>query len=320
MSDFKKYYNWGWEVGILLKAIPKVILGAFIFAGLVKKKGGTHYLVLPSKLGDSILALSYLSEYKRQKNISHITVVCTPNYIQRLCSYYPDTVDDIICKEKWKIGALQGFVHTLTGEYLSMRYLDRVTFAFLTCNVSRRVLWDNPSISFASYAKTILYKISLSSQPERPQIPVIDLSNYIKKYDIKKGKTVFINPVAYSVQCDIKELLETVTLYLKSKGYQVITLIANDANQPIRETQAICCNLEEAFSLIGYGGILLGLRSGFMDVMAFANCKIITIDDDKYGYKSFSRMEKLGVNSDCHTIIYNGDNEAALQKVIAIMG
>lgn len=319
MSDYKKYYPLKWAANLVIKAIPKAILGAFVFVGMLRRKEKTYYLVLPPTLGDSMLALSYLSEFKRQKKIRHITAVCTPNYVQRLCGYYPDAVDAVICKEKWKLAVLRGFIATQLGQYLSTLYLDRVTFVFLTCNVSMRTLWDNPSIDFPLYAKAILYKIDLSSQPERPCMPVADIAKYISKYNLKEGKTVLLNPVANSVHCDTRELLAVTASELTVKGYTVVTMTANAEEQPIQGTQSIPCTIEEAFSLAEYGGTLIGVRSGFLDVLAYANCKIISLIDAGNGLENFFRMEKLDINADCHTVLYDGNDEAAVRTIIDLV-
>lgn len=319
MSDYKKYYSWRWEIKHLLKLVPAEIIGAFVFGGLIQRKEKTYYVVLPLTLGDSIRALSYLAEFKRQKKISHVTVICTPDYVKRLCGYYPCTVDEVLCKKRWKLRALRGFVSSHIGEYLSVLNLNRVTFDFFTCNISMRTMWDNPSITFPMYAKAILYKISMSSKPEMPQIPEVDLSDFISKYDLIKGRTVFLNPVANSVHCDAEELLEVTATELMAKGYRVITLTAGEGKPSIPGTKAIPCNLDEAFSLVKYGGTLIGVRSGFLDVLAYAKCKIISILDEGNGLEAFFRIEDLGVNPDCHTVIYNGDNGVALQKILEIM-
>lgn len=315
MSDYKKYYNWKWATNLVIKAIPRAVLGSFVFAGIMRRREKTYYLVLPPTLGDSILALSYLSEFKRQKDIDHVTVVCTPHYVKRLCRYYPDAIDAVICKSKRQISVLRGFIDTHLGQYLSTLYLDRATFVFLTCNVSMRTLWDNPSIDFPLYAKAILYKIDMSSQPERPHIPSVDVPEFVRKYHLKQGHTVFLNPVANSVHCNATGLLAATAAKLTAKGYMVVTMTANAEGQPIQGTQAIPCTLEEAYFLAEYGGTVIGVRSGFLDVLAYARCKIISLIDEGNGLENFFRLEKLGINEDCHTVICNGDDEAVLQTI-----
>ena len=319
MSNYKKYFGWKWEINYIIKAIPKAILGAFVFAGLMRKKKKTYYLVLPLSLGDSMLALSYLAEFERQKNIDHLTVVCTHNYVQRLCGYYPNTVDDVLCKKKWKLVALRGFIDTHLGEYLSTLCLERATFVFITCIVSRRTLWDNPSINLPMYAKAILYKISMSSLPERPQIPAVDIEKFINRFCVKKGKTVFFNPVANSVHCDVTELFAAAVEDLTAKGYMVFTLTASDKERPIQGTRAIPCTLEEAYFLAEYGGTLIGVRSGFFDVLVYAKCKVISLIDSEYGLRRFYCLEDLQVNPDCHTIVYDGDDAAILRTIVNLV-
>lgn len=319
MSDFRKYYNWKWALRNIVMAIPKAILGAFVLMGILHRKEKTYYLVLPPTLGDSVLALSYLSEFKKQKNICHVTVVCTSNYVKRLCRYYPDAIDAVICRKKKELAALRGFIDTKLGQYLSTLYLDRVTFVFLTCNVSMRTLWDNPSIDFPLYAKAILYKIKLSSQPERPHIPAVDIEELISKYHLKEGRTVFLNPVANSVHCDVRQLLAAAAKALTAKDYIVATMTANADEHPIQGTEAIPCTLEEAFALAAYGGTLIGVRSGFLDVLAYADCRLISLIDAGNGLEHFFRIEKLGVNADCHTVLYDGNDEAVLRTITSLV-
>lgn len=316
MSDYKKYYSWKGEIRHILLSIPKTVLGAFVFGGLMRRQKDTYYVVMPLTLGDSMVALSYLSEFKKQKGIRHVTAVCTPNYVRRLCKYYPDAVDAVTCRKEWELKALRGFVDSLLGEHVSVLYLDRVTFVFLTCNVSMRTLWDNPTIDFPMYAKAILYKISMSSRPERPQVPATDISDFVQSYDLVEGKTVFLNSVANSVHCDVGGLLAAAAKELTKKGYRVVTLTANEREQPVQGTQAIPCTLEEAYALVGYGGTLLGVRSGFLDMMVYSDCKIISVVDEGFGLKDMCRLERLGVNPDCHTVIYDGDDETALTEIM----
>lgn len=319
MSNYKKY-NGGINLwNSIVKSIPKTVIGAAIFARLIKSNDKTHYVFSTPGIGDAILALSYISEFKRQRNINHVTFVCRPGYVQRLCKYYPNAVDHVICLEKWELAALREFINSKLGQYYSGLCLDRVTFAFVTSNVFLRAVWDNSILDYPTYAKMVMYKISLSSKPERPQIPRVNITDIVSRYDLKKGKTVFINPTANSVRCEVSKLLIILASDLIAKGYRVVTLTAKDEELPIHGTHAIPCGLDLAFSLIEFGGILIGVRSGFMDVMVYANCKIISIEDIDYGYKSFYSLEKLEVNPDCHLVVYNGDDQVALQRITELV-
>ena len=319
MGGYKKYYSWESVIRRIIKSVPKKFLGGFIFARLMNSDKETHYLVLPRSLGDSILTLSYATEYKKQKKINHITAVCTP-YVQRLCSYYPKAIDDVICKKRWKIIALREFISsTILGQHLYMLYRNKITFAFYSYYINICALWNNMTLNFPFFAKAVLYRISMSSEPERPQVPQIDLRGFEQKYDLKRDMTVFFNPTANSVRCDITGLLNAVALELKQEGYKVVTLMSDDSQIPIPGTQGIPCNLEEAYSLVEYGGTLIGLRSGFMDFLVYANCRVIVVQDTEYGLKDFYLLENLGVNKNCHTIDYDGNDDISLCKIIELM-
>lgn len=315
MGDYKNYCSWKGICKKTISAIPKTIAGAYIFVSLMKKDKKTHYVFCPGALGDSILALSYLSEFKRQRGIPHVTIVCTP-YVKRLCSYYPNAVDSVICLTPWQTWAVREFVETRIGEYYSMLNLDRCTFVFFNCVVSVRTIWNNHNIDYQMFAKALIYKISMESRPEWPKIPEQDIGEIVERYGLMKGRTVFINPVANSVRCDASELLAEAASALKEKGYRVVTLTAKSADAPVNGTQAIPCGLETAFSLIKFGGILIGVRSGFMDLMVYTDSKIITVNDEGHGFTPFYSLENLGVNSDCHSVMYDGNVQTALRQIV----
>lgn len=317
MSDFVKY-NGSRSKAMLkttLSSAPLIILGGNIFARLIRRRDKTHYLIFTPSLGDAMIDLSYLAEFKRQRGINHVTVVCV-NYTKRVCGYYPGLVDNIILQKRWEYRALRRFYISRIGQYFFGLHADRISFC--ATSLVNCVMWDNEIFDYPLFVKTMLYKISLNSLPEKPQIPQRDISGFVSKFDLVKGRTVFLNPSAISVHCDISDLMAAVASELTAKGYRVVTLTAKTDEQPVYGTQALCCTLEEAFSLIEYGGTLIGLRSGFMDVMVYANCRIITINDDDYGWKSFFRLEKLGVNPDCHSVIYNSDDETTKMEIVRI--
>lgn len=318
MSDYTKYYGSRGKttIKIVATSMPRLALGAAVFFRLMRRKEMTHYLICTPALGDAMIYLSYLAEFKRQRNINHVTVVCT-EYTKRVCTYYSDVIDDVIYEKRWEYLALLRFYDSKIGQYYFGLNLDRITL----CSQVRyaNALWENTTIDYPMFVKAIQYKISLFSQPQRPNIPKADISKLVQKYALIPQKTVCLNPVAKTVNCDIISLLTSAAAELTAKGYKVITLTAKEKEPPVPGTKAVPCTLEEAFSLAEYGGTLIGLRSGFMDVMVYARCKIITVEDAGYGFNSFCSLERLGVNPDCHAVVYDGSNETALQKMLQLI-
>lgn len=297
--------HWPWKNNI--KALPAAFLGGILYFRLMKRRGSTHYLVMAQGMGDNICALSYLREYKRQNGYTHVTLVGYPS-VRQVYQMYKDVADDVIYLKSWEHKALQYFSRSLIGQnYIAFSHRDRITFIYHSCNISQRLLWDNENFSMAYYLKTLLYQIGPDAVPERPNIPAGEIDRFIDQCGIQKGRTVFLHPFAKTLRLDTAGLFQMLTEALVQRGYTVVTLTANEEQKPVVGTTALICDLNEAFRLIEYGGTVVGLRSGFLDVMAFANCKLISVEDLEYGRREFFNLEKLGVNEDCHSIPYEND-------------
>lgn len=318
MDGFSKYYGLKWFIINYLKQLGGFIPGGIAYCRLLKKNKDTHYIILHRTLGDSIWALAYLSEYKRQKGIRHVTVVCVP-YIRQLCGFYSKSVDDLIMMDWYKIGSMQVFARSFLGRYLiSFPHRERITFTQPYCNLPLRAFNYNPELQLPDCMKRIVYQINANSLPEFPGMPDMDLTETIEKYGLKRGRTVYFNQEANSIRLDISGLCAKLAEYCKANGYRVLTLTRNDQQAPVKGTKALPCSLAEAYRLAEYGGTVIGLRSGFLDFMVFADCKIISIGDSSCGVEELGTIDKLGVNDDCHEILYR-DDETTFQEIVNLL-
>ncbi len=316
MYDYTKYNGIKKVLVGYLKKVPKIILGAALYANIIKRKKDTHYLVLGNGIGDSLTALAYLKEYKRKNKIAHITAIGAPAYIRQLISFYPREVNDVIYLKKWQVSSINEFSRTSLGRYLiTFPHRDIVTFTWICFVLPLRAIYLNETLSLALYAKAIVYQIDLDTKPEPPQIPNVDICDFISKYHVDKDKTVFFNIEANTVQLTVTKLFVELADYLIRKGFRVLTFTANDKQKPVEGSTAVPCTLEEAYRLAEYGGTLVGLRSGFLDFMVFSKCRLVCVDDPAYGAKEVFDLEKWGVNDDCHTVIYQ-DDETTLREII----
>lgn len=318
MSNYLKYYSQQWIVKDSLRTMVGTIWGHFLHSGLLRKSKNTHYIVLPWAIGDTLCALAYLREYRRQQNLPHVTVVVCSSAAKQICAFYSDVVDDVLHVSKYAGKSLFCFARSYFGQILCAYYhRERITYAFHGCNIMSRAVWDNPHLSLPDFIKNLCYQIGPDAEIEPPHISQMDITAKVERYGIEKGKTVFFNPYANTIKAELnrfERLLAQAADMLLGKGYKVFTITANGEQAPIVGTQAISCSLSEAFHLVEYGGTVIALRSGFLDLMAFAKCRIIAIDDDDYGRKEFFKLEKWGVNDDCHTIRYK-DGETTLRQM-----
>ena len=318
MSNYLKYHSPRWVVKNSLKTIVGTIWGGLFHARLFRKNKYTHYIVVPWGIGDTLCALAYLREYRRQQNLPHVTIVVCSSAAKQICAFYADVVDDVLCISKYARKSLFCFARSYFGQILCAYYhRERITYAYYDCDVMQRAVWDNPYLSLPNFIKNLCYQIGPDAEIEPPHISQMDLTAKIERYGIEKGKTVLFNPYANTIKAEQNRferlLTQAADMFLR-KGFKVFTVTANEEQAPIAGTQALPCSLSEAFHLAEYGGTVIALRSGFLDLMAFAKCRIIAIDDDDYGRKEFFKLEKWGVNDDCHTICYK-DGETTLRQM-----
>ncbi len=303
----------------LCKRPIKLLIGIITYIWLFLRNRMTHYIVLSDALGDSICALTYLDEYKSQNGYEHITIVCTKG-VKRICTFWNETFEDLVCIDRKVMRSLWEITRTLLGQYLySFIHRDRITFAQHYCNMIQRNYWGNKYYSLNQFIKDLVFQIAPDSKMQYPEIPHINIKNLVEKYDIKKNKTVLLNPFANSIKCDVFELFGEITDILVRNGYSVFTLTSNEKDIPIRGTQPLQCNLVEAYWLAEYCGTIIALRSGFLDLMVFAKCKIVSVVDKNYGPKDFYQLEKWGVNQDCYTVEYGNNDQEVIKQIKDVM-
>ncbi len=303
---------------MICKRQIKLLVGAIVYIRLLMRKEDTHYLMMGHALGDSVYAFSYLREYRKQHGYKHVTIVCSKS-VERICSFWKDTFEDIICIDPRVIRGLQEVPRTIWGQQLySFAHRDRITFVPPRCNTILRSYW-NKVYSMNQFIRDFVFQIASDSEIQYPRIPHEDIQSIIEKYNITKNKSVLLNPYANSVRCDIFGLFEKIAEILKKDGFRVFTLTSSERELGIKGTQSLQCDLVEAYWLAEYCGTIIALRSGFLDLMVFAHCKIISIVDKDYGAKDFFQLEKWEVNPDCFTIEYENNDQVVIQQIADIM-
>ena len=309
------YYNRQRFILSVCKKPVKLLVGTIVYIYLLARKKNTHYLILPHEIGDSVWALAYLEEYKRQHGYEHVTIVCTNN-IKKICEFWKGTFEDVICVDRKAIKGLWEIPHTIWGEYLyTFAHRDRITFAYYTCYSILRNYWGSTAYGIDQLVKQLMFQINSDSEVQYPDIPYADICSLVERYGLVKEKTVLLN----SVRCDASGLFEKATEILVREGYKVFTLTTNEDDKPVKGTLPIPCNLVEAYWLSKYCGTVIALRSGFLDLMIFAQCRIISVVDKNYGSKDFYRLERWGINRDCHTVECGDNDVEAVGQILNIM-
>ncbi len=301
-----------------IKYVIAGIAGSVDFLRLVRKsrKENTHYLVVHYSMGDALCALAYLDAYASKNGYESITAIACES-VRQICSFYSSSLKDVIFWSKKRLRCLEIFSLTVVGRHLcAFYYRNRITFTYYRSFMTGRSVYGNEWISIKQLFRDFIYQLGPDAEIKYPDIPKENTEALISEYGIRRGQTVFLNPYANSVICDVSGLFSKLADRLEQYGYRVITVTANDEQEAVPGTSALRCSLAEAFHLAEYGGCVIGLRSGFLDLMAFADCSIISIINSDHLLKGFFELEKWELNSRCRTIEYDHDDERVLREIM----
>lgn len=180
------------------------------------------------------------------------------------------------------------------------------------------LLIKNSYVSFLDVFRGML-RIEKEQKPYIPDaIPAEDLIERLKTNSIiVQGKTVMLNPYAQSCTGIPMELYEKIATRLLDSGFTVITSVCGD-QVAVNGTVGVNFSIKEELALLNYCGYIIGNRSGFMDLAAFSDAHVISIDTDSYPFSDFFTLEDMWEhNHKIKTFRWvNGYEEELIEKVI----
>lgn len=258
------------------KSLVMVPLG-LLYCFIKFRDKDTHYLIPANSIGDIIYSLAYLPEYRKLNNLRHVTLVGVESK-KKLFSLYKHTYNELcIIELKW-LQRIFKSQRTNFGFRMHSRFKN-ITIIHIGTHFpyGLRYIARYPGIKFVDYIKYSIYGLKENPMAVLPVIPDYNIGKFVKDLDIKKGKTVILNPYALSIKpIDIK-LFDAIAEQLIKSGFTVLTNISNDKQVIVKGTKALKCDLIEILHIANYCGYIIGLRSGFLDLMLFAKCKIVAL-------------------------------------------
>ena len=138
----------------------------------------------------------------------------------------------------------------------------------------------------------------------------------------KDNKIIYINPFARTVPELSNDFFELLSKKLTDKGYVVKTILGNEDQLPIIGTEGVKCELDEAVEIIASGKGLIGLRSGFMDMMV---CKvqmnIVCLYPQDYPYIDFFSFKNLEYYNNVQEMNIGDENsyKQLIEEIIKVM-
>ena len=288
--------------------IRAVLLGKRIADRIINENTGYTIVFTWESIGDQCLELAYLREFRKRNNINRIAILTTkPN--QALFKYFEGEFEKIIPINQKDFDTLLKFYKSDMGLFYRKKHPSLIC-AFYTAYIRHDLLFDNPYVSLADFVKMI-YRIPKDA--DITPIKKIDNTEWINKLVndgiVEPGKTILINPYANSCKNIPMSFFTKLATELKRKGYKIITSVYG-SQESVPGTIGLDFPLEKAVSLSESCGTVIGTRSGFLDLVALSDTKVIALDRDDYNVADACILEQWWINNKrLKTFRYRQQNE-----------
>ena len=300
------YYNARYS----LYEIPKGILKC-------RKKlnnKNTHYVVICDHIGDFLISMGYMKAYREKNNIKHITICTTEKMIPLLKCYtcFFDEYKILGSMELYeilKIGSTKFGCRALLkmpnitlvnpGNAFVLEYFEYIK---RFPNVSLHDCVKYGSLRLDKDSEFVLPKLALHAE---------------KRYE----KTVLMCPDAQFIKEEkSKKIIRKIVKELKKQGYFIYTNTPFPENKALDGTEGKQMSLMEVCEFVFNGGIVIGIRSGLFDLLAYVSGKIITIYPDEEYFSLFDLYSLPKTKADILQIFEREDEKDTMDKIKNFIG
>lgn len=294
--------------------LASLVLGPVIWIFLLLKDRRTQYVISDKGIGDIFPTCGFLPAYKKAHGIKHVTVIGIKGK-EQLYEMYKGTYDRILYFSENVINVLM-YCTSLDLGYALSRWSGRIISTRVGSNSRGDYINRIKTLSYLETIKYGVFDLSDEDKLQKPKIPKADISRLIQKYGLQDGKTVILNPYANSVENIDISFFENLAFALKHRGYQVVTNLSHDRQQAVAGTEGIICSLAEAYYLANYCGYVVGVRSGFMDFISYADCRIVALFPEGYPFFESYRLSKWGIKEDAREMIVNNNWSESICQIM----
>jgi len=242
--------------------------------------------------GDTYVFCSYMEIFK-QKYGGKITVIVKESQIS-IPKMFP-AIDRIISFKKlpsYLFGSL-----TLN----SIPSKGKLVFGYPYGYV-RIIAYDKLNNFYSPFEMLFEMQLNLDNAATR-SLPIIELDTKYKalkklNFISEAKKSIIISPYSYSLQNLEESFWIDLSNKLNELGYLVITNISK-SEKPIPNTVGLNVDFDEIIPIVEKIGIVIGMRSGFFDIISSSSCvKIILYPKLFYGLSNRSAIDIFHLSSD----------------------
>lgn len=298
------------------RLIFALIFGFPLTIWLLLRNRRTIYVIPHIGLGDYCIALGYLEEYKKQHNISHLTLI-VPSNRKEVAQFYPywDSLLELKLPLYLGIVCLGGIP---IGRVIH-RKIARIKNITYTIRLKGRAYY-NSSVHVDDVVKKIL-DLPNTEERKAPHVPQADIYDLVKKYDISHRNTVLLNPYTSGMAVEEIDANFYVMLadVLKTEGFSVATILGSEKQTAVSGTVGVVTSLAEAWHLAQWCGYVIGTRSGFFDFICMSDCNVIGIYDSSYKLKNFFSLHLSDKDEHILEFVWTKNSEKELiEKICSI--
>lgn len=248
-------------------------------------KWDTFYVLCPYGVGDTLYAAA-LMESLRKYRISSFKKLCL--IVKAGHSRIPDwfdAVDEKIVSDEMvrvlntycaatKTWELKNFIYGHFHKDLNCRLFPE----YEACSIKNMVY----------RYKDLVFHLPGDCPLEEPKIvPDWNLMEAIMREQQISRETVIFMPYANSTGLLPAAFWEKLACQLKKPGYTVLTNVKDMTEQPVKGTGRLCADIATTAAVCEQCRLVVSLRSGLCDVLAFTGARLAVLNKSEYHLKEW---------------------------------
>lgn len=236
--------------------------------------------VLPYQgIGDIMITLGCLKEYVEKNDFQKVILFYTKGYSE-LYSFYHFDFAKTVCIPRFCYRALKRFFSTKVGYFiLKSKKNILCTDTIFYVGHGWKTTFKISGLNVFKFIKEGIMGMKPESKIIFPQIPKLQV-NF--SAGINNKKIAVLNPFSKTISIPFwQDVYTRIANQLVNLGYCIFTDCGKDkSRKPINGTEPFYGELTESFELCKKASLVIGTRSGYLDLMLLSDAKIIALYSD----------------------------------------
>lgn len=226
-----------------------------------------------------MITLGCLKEYVEKNDFQKVILFYTKGY-RELYSFYDFSFAKNVCMSDSCYRILKRFFSTKVGYFvLKTKQNILCTDTIFYVGHEWKTTFKISGLNVFKFIKEGIMGIKPESEIIFPQIPKLEV-NF--NSDITNKKIAVLNPFSKTISIPFwQDVYTRIANQLINLGYSIFTDCGKDkSRKPINGTEPFYGELTESFELCRKASVVIGTRSGYLDLMLLSGTKIIALYDN----------------------------------------